>query len=152
MENNNNNNVVTGFILPVIMALIIAGGVFLYTIYQKDQQIKNEEPQEVILVQAEDVINGFYANEVKAKDDYFNKWLSVDGAVYDISSKGKNAEITFRNGESFNFKSLRCTLTSEEDIEIVKGLVEGDRVTVRGQIAKKFFGLGDMNIKYCTIE
>ncbi len=91
------------------------------------------ETVEYQAVELSDMIATLKANALKAEKTYQDMYVEVTGYLSNVDSDGDYISITATNDE-WDFDSVQCYITNEEQIDVVLEKEVGDKVTIQGQI------------------
>lgn len=135
----------------IIVSLIVVLPVMFYlnSILPSGSATSDDIDEPIATIRAEDLIDDFYNNEVRAKSDYITKWLEVDGKISTIDGDSKEAKLIFYNDKLFDFLSVTCYIDTRDEINKVLELNTGDRVTVTGKLVRRF--LNNLELRQCKI-
>lgn len=88
-------------------------------------------PVEYLDCKAGDLLQEYKDNSARAKQNYEDKYLNVEGVVERI---GDNATyFTINSGKNFEATSVKCTVRKEELKKQLVDINKGERVTVKGK-------------------
>lgn len=93
-----------------------------------------DEPEEIIVVSAEELAKAFKDNEVKANQLYKGKMVEVTGVVDSIGETFGSTYITLEAEEDFALTQAQCFFDDKEEINKIASLSKGDTVTIIGKV------------------
>lgn len=124
-------------------------GESLDKILTPDESVKKENKEiEYITVSAEDLINEYEANELKADEKYLNKYLIVKGYVSNISKVLGSTSVTIGTGEDFEVTAISCSFSKENEDQVIE-LEKGQEIIIHGKCNGKGW---DIELKGCEIK
>jgi RNA polymerase subunit RPABC4/transcription elongation factor Spt4 len=143
------------WVIVVVVSLSVAGQGGKDTVQSsanaKDikQSTSESEPEQSISVTAEQLLEAYNENEVKADSQYKGKVLEVTGIVNTI---GKDildeAYVTVGSGEPYEVWSVQCYF-GKGDLDSISELSPGDTVTISGKCSGKTLNVA---LKQCTVK
>ncbi len=111
--------------------------------------LAQEQEQEVIQISVADLIRAFDENRVAAKRNYEGRTLEISGVIHEIIEVSRGVEVAVESPNRGLFEpTVRC-LFSEDNIEQIMPLKEGQHVVLRGLFVGRGF-FGDPRLRNCT--
>lgn len=111
--------------------------------------LAQEQEEEVIRISAADLIRAFDENRVAAKRNYEGRTLEISGIIHEIIEVSRGVEVAVESPNRGLFEpTVRC-LFSEDNIEQIMPLKEGQHVVLRGLFVGRGF-FGDSRLQNCT--
>lgn len=102
---------------------------------EASQEKQEEQAIEYQEVSVETLFDALSNNAMNASDTYKNQYLSVTGVLGTIDSDGSYIAIESDNDNYF-LDSITCYIKNDEQLEKVKSLSKGDKITVRGKVTE----------------
>ena len=97
------------------------------------EEAPEEEAIEYQDVSVEMLFDALESNAVNASDTYKGQYISVSGILGTIDSDGSYIAIESSNN-NYMFQSVTCYIKNDEQLEKVKSLSKGDKITVKGKV------------------
>lgn len=91
------------------------------------------EDREYMAVTVDEMYDELNDNAVNAGEKYSGAFVEVTGILEVIDSDGKYISLAPLN-DKYTLDGVQCYITNDEQLETVKGLSRGDKVTVKGKI------------------
>ena len=92
------------------------------------------EDREYTEVTVDEMYDELEANALNAEEKYKDMYVAVKGNLSVIDSDGEYIAIEPINNE-YTLNSVHCRITSDDQLEAVKGLSIGDTIVVKGRIS-----------------
>jgi hypothetical protein len=109
---------------------------------------KEEKKIEYIKVSAEDLINEYEENELKADKKYKDKHLEITGIIYNISKVLNQTTVDLGNGEDLQVTTVNCKFAKKYEDDVAE-LEKGSTIIVTGICEGKGWSV---DIKGCEIK
>ena len=111
--------------------------------------LAQEQEQEVIQISVADLIRAFDEDRGAAKQNYEGRTLEISGIIHEIIEVSRGVEVAVESPNRGLFEpTVRC-LFSEDNIEQIMPLKEGQHVVLRGLFVGRGF-FGDPRLRNCT--
>lgn len=130
-KNRNPGWIVIGLIM------LIAGCYEIYTAFKpKDTKPSSSVASSVAAIEYQqytvtDMVAELKDNALNASDKYKDQYVEISGEVGVIDSDGKYITVL---GDSSVLLGVQCFVEDDSQIEVIKALSVGDKVTVKGKI------------------
>lgn len=115
----------------------------------KKEKVKEEKKVEVIKVSANEFLQAYEDNEVKADKTYKNKTVLLTGEITEIGVSFGSTYVILSSGEGYSFTGARCFFEDDSEIDKVAELKDGDTVTIQGIVDAKSIYIG---VKDCVLK
>lgn len=116
-----------------------------------------EEPlpvEEIVYTEytANDLINAYQSDRLKAERELYNAYVSITSPVHDIETDYFRFFKSSGNTATHNYGWIECPLTSDEQKAVIAEKDLGDTVTVKGRITGITYTLGNGYYKVEILE
>jgi len=115
-----------------IIILIAAVAFFLIRSFL-EADYEPPEGREYTEITVDQLFEELNDNALNAEEKYGGAYVEVTGILEVIDSDGKYIGLSPLN-EKYTLDDVQCYITNDEQLETVKGLSKGDKVTVKGKI------------------
>lgn len=150
-KNVNASNNGVAVIIAAIAALSLAScGGSSSSEAGSEQAAESKEVIEYVECKASDILKEFEENQARAKKNYEDKYLSVDGVVNRIDDSGEYFELD--GGEDFAVQSVKCEANTDELKNQIIDLNKKQQVKVKGKCTNVSGGFRIYTIEVDSIE
>lgn len=121
-------------VIAIVVFLIIgvaAGGGDNSSNYETKSEKEEEKIIEYTSVSVDEMVDDLEENAVSASDKYKDKYLEVTGILEVIDSSGDY--ISLYPDIDFALTGVQCYIKNDEQLEKVKNMKKGDKVTLKGK-------------------
>lgn len=103
-----------------------------------ENEVKKEETKVPTVVEYETVnitkmLDELDGNALRAEKTYQDRYIEITGKISNIDSDGEYISISDPNDE-WGWDTVHCSITEENQLDVVIGKNEGDLVTIKGQV------------------
>lgn len=151
LENNMHSGIACGIIAGVFMSSCLLGLVIgnnVENVSNYTQEIDNttnsvkdtpsidkgvKVAKEYTQVDIQSMLNELKSNALRAERTYQDATIEITGFLGTIDSDGEYITVRASN-DTWDFSSIHCSITEDEQLDVVMEKDTGDKVTVLGQI------------------
>ena len=119
---------------------------------QKETKDTDKKQSQVNAILAQDLLDEYEGNQIRADKKYLNKKIQVQGTIYKISKSSTDYTVIELQGENRSYKSVQCVLLKTEDKRALQ-FSKGDNIVISGKCCglPENFGYSDIMFLDCKI-
>lgn len=121
--------IIIAVVIIAVVGIAMGGGEESNNTNESSKPAK--EKIEYTRVSADDMIKALEENAATASDKYKEKYIEVSGKLDTVDSSGDY--ITVASNDQWAINTVQCFIKDDKQLEIVKSMKSGDKITVRGQ-------------------
>lgn len=98
------------------------------------QNISNVETKTYEKIELQTMIDDLKENALKAEKTYNNQYIEITGKITNFDSNGNYISIESVTAGDFNFDTVLCNISNQEQQNLLLEKSTGDIVTIRGKV------------------
>jgi len=119
---------------------------------EETNKITDKVQAQINTISAQDILDDYESNQIRADKKYFNKKIQVEGTVYKISKSPTDYTIIEIQGESRSYRTVQCSLMKTEEKKALE-FSKGDHIVISGKCCglPENLGFSDIVFLDCKI-